>query len=102
MTTIEKPSETRYSAKNILKPINFYCAAPEAQSVYLMGDFNDWNPTSLPMERRLDGWWFLQVHVTHGHHQYQFLIDGTPALDPHASGTARSVRYARVSVIAVS
>jgi 1,4-alpha-glucan branching enzyme len=102
MTTIEKPSSPRYSARNILKPINFYLTAPEAQSVYLMGDFNNWNPTSLPMERRTDGWWFLQVPLTHGHHQYQFLVDGVPTLDPHATGVARNDRYSQVSLIAVS
>src|SRR6266404_253956 len=101
-STIERPGSIRYSARNVIKPINFYCAAPEAQSVYLMGDFNNWNPTSLPMERRVDGWWFLQVQLTHGHHQYQFVVDGTPTLDPHASGTARNDRYSQVSLIAVS
>jgi 1,4-alpha-glucan branching enzyme len=84
------------------KPINFYCAAPEAQSVSLMGDFNGWNPTSQPMERRRDGWWFLQVPLTHGYHQYLFVVDGTPTLDPHATGAARNERYAKVSLIAVS
>ncbi|PYK57671.1 MAG: hypothetical protein DME21_16850 [Verrucomicrobia bacterium] len=41
--------------KLALVPINFFCAAPEAQSVYLIGDFNDWNRTSHPMERQTDG-----------------------------------------------
>jgi len=84
------------------KPINFYCAALEARSVCLMGDFNGWNPASHPMERRRDGWWFLQVPLTHGHHQYLFVVDGTPTLDPHATGAARNERYAKVSLIAVS
>ena len=54
------------------------------------------------MEQRVDGWWYLQVQLTHGHHQYHFLVDGTPTLDPHAIGTARNDRYAQVSVVAVS
>jgi len=99
---IERPGSLHYSAKKATKPINFFCAASEAQSVYLMGDFNNWNPTSLPMEQRVDGWWYLQVQLTHGHHQYHFLVDGTPTLDPHAIGTARNDRYAQVSVVAVS
>ena len=48
-------------SKLALVPINFFCAAPNAQSVYLIGDFNDWNRTSHPMERQTDGCWFLQV-----------------------------------------
>ncbi len=89
-------------ARNMAKPINFFCFAPEAKSVLLIGDFNHWNPTANPMQRRADGWWFLQVPLTHGHHQYQFLVDGTPTLDPYATGVIRNERYAQVSLIAVS
>jgi 1,4-alpha-glucan branching enzyme len=91
-----------YSAKNTAKPINFYFEGPAAKSVYLVGDFNDWDPTSVPMQRRVDGWWFAQVSLTHGHHHYLFLVDGRPTLDPRASGSVPIDRYAHVSVIAVS
>jgi 1,4-alpha-glucan branching enzyme len=93
---------TWHSARVIAKPVNFYCAAPKAISVYLAGDFNEWHPSSLPMERRGDGWWFLQVPLTHGHHQYRFLVDGRPMLDPHATGVARNDRDEEVSLVAVS
>jgi len=98
----ETPDRPQYSAKRMVKPINFFFLGPEAESVYLMGDFNDWNPSSHPMQWRKDGWWSLQVPLNHGHHQYLFVVDGTPALDPHATGTARSLRYEKVSLIAVS
>ena len=101
-TVLERLGTKPYSAKDMVKPISFYCAAPHAGSVYLTGDFNHWNPTSLPMEQRIDGWWFLQIPLTHGHHQYRFLVDGAPTLDPHATGVARNERSAQVSVIAVS
>jgi 1,4-alpha-glucan branching enzyme len=98
----ENPSNTCYSARNMAKPVNFYCAAPGAKSVNLVGDFNEWDPTSHPMERRVDGWWFLQVPLTHGHHHYQFLVDGKPMLDPHATGVAYNKRNEEVSLLAVS
>jgi 1,4-alpha-glucan branching enzyme len=44
-----------YAVKDTAKPVNFHCAAPSAQSVYLVGDFNGWNPASHPMRRREDG-----------------------------------------------
>jgi hypothetical protein len=34
----------------------------------------------------LASWWFLQVELSHGHHEYRFLVDGKPVLDPHAAG----------------
>lgn len=92
----------RYSAKKMSKPINFYCFAPEAKEVYLVGDFNDWQPGSHPMQRQPDGSWTIQVPLHHGHHHYQFLVDGQPTLDPRAKGIARNARNERVSIIAVS
>ncbi len=99
-TTLNHPDTTRYSAKNSIKPVNFYCAAPHAQLVELAGDFNQWHP--LPMQRLVDGWWIAQVQLCHGHHQYRYLVDGKPMLDPHATGVDRDEQDERVSLIAVS
>jgi hypothetical protein len=84
------------------KPVNFYCSAPVARSVSLVGDFNDWNSRAHPMHRRVDGWWFLQISVPHGHHRYRFLVDGKPVLDPRAMGVDRDESDEPVSMIAVS
>lgn len=97
----EKPRGLRLAGKTV-KPINFYCDAPDAHSVTLIGDFNSWDPASHPMQRRPDGWWFLQLPLAHGYHQYLFIVDGTPTLDPHATGTGGNERYAKASLIAVS
>jgi len=99
---VPKTKGLALSGARMLKPINFYCTAPKAQTVALIGDFNGWDPASHPMQRRIDGWWFLQIPLVHGHHQYLFLVDGAPTLDPHATGASRNERYSRVSLIAVS
>jgi 1,4-alpha-glucan branching enzyme len=91
-----------YSAKKMAKPVNFVCVAPSAQSVTLIGDFNDWDPTAYPMRRQVDGAWLIQVPLNHGHHHYQFLVDGKPVLDPRAQGIARNERNEKVSLMAVS
>jgi 1,4-alpha-glucan branching enzyme len=101
MKTIQNhPNGGNYSAKNSLRPINFYCAAPEAKKVEITGDFNHWH--LFPMSRLLDGWWFVRLELCHGHHQYRFIVDGMPRLDPNAIGSAVDERNERVSVIAVS
>jgi 1,4-alpha-glucan branching enzyme len=85
------------------KPVNFYChASPDAKSVRLVGDFNDWDIATLPMQRQPDGCWFVQVMLTHGHHRYVFLVDGEPELDPRAAGFVRVETFGKVSVMAVS
>jgi 1,4-alpha-glucan branching enzyme len=94
------PARQLYSARNSLKPVNFYCAAPGAKSVEIAGDFNHWQPA--PMHQQVDGWWFVQLLLAHGHHQYRFVVDGRPTLDPQASGTTRDTDNQPVSLIPVS
>ncbi len=84
------------------KPVNFYAWAPGAGAVFLAGDFNQWDNTSLPMEHRVDGWWFVQVLLAPGHHRYRFVVDGVPVLDPRATGVARDDEGRDVSLAAVS
>ena len=37
--------------KEKAKKVNFSLLAPQAESVSIAGDFNDWNPKSHPMKR---------------------------------------------------
>jgi len=101
-TTFGKSTNDRYNAKKMAKPVNFYCSAPTARSVSLLGDFNGWNSLANPMRRQADGCWFAQVQLSHGHHRYCFLVDGEPTLDPRGTGITRNERNERVSLIAVS
>jgi 1,4-alpha-glucan branching enzyme len=91
-----------YSVKKTVKPVNFICVAPGAKRVTLVGDFNDWDPDAQPMKRQTDGSWTGMVILGHGHHHYQFAIDGKLTLDPRAQGVARNEQNEKVSLIAVS
>lgn len=92
----------RYSAKKHVVPVNFYCQAPEAKQVSIMGDFNRWNAHSHALTRMPDGAWRCQIPLNHGHHQYVFVVDGQPVLDPRASGVSRNAKNERVSMLFVS
>ena len=100
MDTIQNSNRSPYSAHNSLKPVNFYCAAPDAHHVEIEGDFNHWNP--LPMQRLMDGWWFTRLELRHGHHLYRFIVDGKPELDPKAFGMGRDEQDECASLVAVS
>lgn len=91
-----------YSARNMAKPVHFYCHTPKARQVSVIGDFNNWDAQAGLMSRGPDGIWRAEVLVPHGHHQYVFLVDGRVTLDPRAHGTARSRRLEKVSLLAVS
>ena len=95
-------ADNRYSAKKMLKPINFVCWAPTATRVYLSGDFNQWNPAANPMKQMPDKAWLITVELKHGHHRYAFLVDGALVLDPRAQGITRNDKGERVSLVPVS
>jgi 1,4-alpha-glucan branching enzyme len=86
----------------MVKPVNFICVAPDAHSVAVTGDFNDWHPSAHPMKKEQDGSWSIQIAMNHGHHHYLFLVDGKPMLDPKAHGVARNLKNEKVSLLAVS
>jgi 1,4-alpha-glucan branching enzyme len=99
MNVIDRKSDNEvHAAGRPVMPVHFCCHAPEAKSVQLVGDFNHWKP--FPMQPRGDGWWFAQVMLVRGHHQYRFLVDGQPVLDPHAMGKTRNQSNEEVSVVA--
>ena len=85
-----------------LRAVNFICHAPQAKTVSLVGDFNEWNPAVHPMKQMPDRSWLLNVELKHGHHRYAFLVDGVLTLDPHAQGIARNDKGERVSLVPVS
>jgi 1,4-alpha-glucan branching enzyme len=92
----------RIATQKPLHLVDFFCRAPQAKAVFLAGDFNAWDPRTLPMERRPDGGWILRLALSHGHHQYYFIVDGQPMLDPRSTGTVRNQQNQRVSLVAVS
>lgn len=92
----------RNPGRKTIKPVHFVCLAPEARQVSLVGDFNDWDPHSHPLKKRVDGSWAGEVTLGHGHHHYLFLVDGKPTLDPRAQGIARNEQNEKVSLLAVS
>lgn len=96
------PNRSYYSAHRNLRAVNFICNAPQARSVSLVGDFNNWDAAAHPMKRTPGGGWLLNVELRHGHHRYAFLVDGVLTLDPQAQGVTRNDQGQRVSLVPVS
>jgi len=91
-----------FAYQKSLRAINFICHAPEARTVSLVGDFNEWNPAALPMKQMPDRSWLLTLELKHGHHRYAFLVDGVLTLDPSAQGITRNDKGERVCLVPVS
>ncbi|HTD85810.1 MAG TPA: isoamylase early set domain-containing protein [Candidatus Binatia bacterium] len=90
-----------YSPKKVVKPISFMFMG-EAQSVFVIGDFNDWDPGAHPMKQGVDGAWRVEIPIAHGHHHYLLIVDDKPMLDPRALGIARNESGEKVSLLGVS
>lgn len=80
-------------------PFRFY--APQASSVYLIGDFNDWVLDSTLMDRNDQGLWTKQIYLSEGTYEYLYLLDGVtyriddlnPYRRPNSTGAVNSVLF---------
>ena len=99
-TVCDTPAAERCSANNSLRTVSFYCSAPGAKSVELVGTFNQRQPVL--MRPGTDEWWFFQLELPLGQHQCHFLVDGNRKLNPQTSGTARDNANQPVSLIVVN
>jgi 1,4-alpha-glucan branching enzyme len=55
-------------------PVDFLYADAKARKVSLVGDFNQWDPTSHRMIKR-GALWFVRLRLTPGRYRYLFLVD---------------------------
>lgn len=91
------------SLSSTLLPVHFSLVAPSAASVSIVGDFNHWSPTALPMRRSRDGrTWVIDVKLPEGRYNYAYLIDGRIARDPAAPQTGGDDYGVPNSVLMVS
>lgn len=56
--------------------VQFVLVARGAQSVALVGDFNDWDPTATPLQGSPGGAWSAALQLPAGRHRYAFVVDG--------------------------
>jgi len=60
----------------------FAFPAPEAQTVSLRGDFNDWDAFANPMKKDKKGIWKVTVNLKPGRYEYRFFVDENWENDP--------------------
>src|SRR3989442_13516432 len=86
--------------------LQFVLVAPQAASVALVGDFNDWDPARSPMQTAHGaGIWATVVRLAPGRYRYAFLVNGVewradpnaPAAKDDEFGTPSSVITVAVS-----
>jgi 1,4-alpha-glucan branching enzyme len=75
MSLVKKPLKTKAVCKVTFRlPTGL---ANGASRVTLVGDFNDWNPGTLPLERLKSGEFKVTIDLDAGReYQFRYLIDG--------------------------
>lgn len=75
--------------------VAFRVWAPHADSVSVVGDFNDWNETSHPMRREDHDTWYVDIDSAKTGNEYKFFIrNGKQSLqriDPYAREVTNSI-----------
>ena len=78
------------SPSSVFEPVQFVLVAPAAQSVAVVGDFNDWglNDSALVATNH-QGVWSVTAPVPAGVHRYAFVVNGKEwVADPSAPRSA--------------
>jgi len=94
----------RQAVKEKIKDIasmTFTLNAPQAENVYLAGDFNNWYIDESCRMQRVDGRWQTEVKLKPGVYQYRFIVDGKWQNDPQNTRKIENIFGDSNSVIEV-
>lgn len=89
-TMVAPPSRRRIrktapGANNRPVEVELTCEAPQAETVFLAGDFDQWRAEDLRLRQDETGTWKVQVWLAPGRYEYRFIVDGEWQDDSHAS-----------------
>jgi len=85
MKTMVMTKTSTSLTREIMTPrrkVGFKVMAPEANDVFLVGDFNNWDSSSHPLKCNSKGIWSTSITLPLGRYEYRFLIDGEWWNDP--------------------
>ena len=82
--TIEEKIDRFYGVRQKRDKIEFAALYPQAKTVLLAGDFNNWQPDVTPMTKTsANGRWEILLPLAGGTHQYRYVVDGRWQQDPY-------------------
>ena len=112
VTSKQRPSHTKSRVLKAVKQagmgaipyekgVAFRVWAPHAESVSVIGTFNDWNKSTHPMQAEDNGFWYVDIAGAKIGDEYLFVLkNGEQELhriDPYARQVTNSVGHAVVA-----
>ena len=77
-----------YGVTQINDAMAFVTLYPRAKSVQVAGDFNDWQPSKMPLEKVGEsGVWQALMKLPAGRYRYRLVVDGQWQQDPYNEST---------------
>jgi len=71
-----EPAAVAQAPTAIVQTVQFVLRAPRATTVTLVGDFNDWDTASTPLQKAAGDMWTVTIPLTAGRYTYTFVVDG--------------------------
>ncbi|MBN1764715.1 MAG: AAA family ATPase [Sedimentisphaerales bacterium] len=82
--SIQEKIDNFYGVRRNQGRIEFVALYPQAESVQLAGDFNNWQPDNTPLERHdNNGRWSVELPLAQGRYRYRYVVDGQWQGDPY-------------------
>jgi chromosome partitioning protein len=86
--TIDAKLSNYYGVNQLNDSVAFVTLYPRAKSVQIAGDFNNWQPSKLPLEKIGEsGVWQASMKLTPGRYRYRLVVDGQWQQDPYNEAT---------------
>jgi 1,4-alpha-glucan branching enzyme len=84
--TTPSPAKS-YGPRQMGDSVLFTAFYPEAKTMQIAGDFNNWRPEKNPMKKAEDGTWQARIQLAKGTYRYRFVVDGKWQHDPNNNST---------------
>ncbi len=63
--------------------ISFAYKGDPGRSIFIIGDFNNWDPYMYKLDEISPGYYFISLNIGPGRHYYNFVINGEKVADPN-------------------
>jgi 1,4-alpha-glucan branching enzyme len=84
------------------KKVAFSLHAPQAETVFLAGDFNQWHPKKHGLKKTKSGEWEAKLMLVPSTYEYKFVVDGNWQEDPVNTRTCLNCFGTRNNLLTVA
>ena len=85
---LRSSAQAKKTAAPKIKFVKFSAKLQGAKKVFLVGDFNNWQETAIPMKKNDRGAWEITLPLPPGRYRYLYNADGKQTKDAANSKTA--------------